>query len=78
MNYQNTKDVWVLRSMNRFIKWLKGIKKELADTYCPAPVEKGLPTGISKVQNGKEDLQEKARRAKIVEDAVKLGSGLIS
>ena len=64
--------------MNRFVKWFKSVKKELEDTYWPVPVDKGLPTGISKVQNGKEDLQEKARRAKIVEDAVKLGNGLIS
>jgi hypothetical protein len=64
--------------VNKFIKWLKSVKKELADTYCPAPVDKGLPTGISKVQNGKESTEEKARRAKIVEDGIKLGSRFIS
>ena len=68
--------------MNKLIKWFKDIKKELVDTYGNKANSidniTDLPRGISGVQNGKEDDKEKARRAKIVEDAVKLGSGFIS
>jgi len=68
--------------VNSFIKWFNSVKKELVETYGNKAHSidniTDLPHGISGVQNGKEDDKEKARRAKIVEDAVKLGSGLIS
>jgi hypothetical protein len=68
--------------VNRFIKWLSSVKKELADTYCrkESNIDNiiNLPHGISGVQNSKEDDKEKTRRAKTVEDGVRLGSRFIS
>jgi hypothetical protein len=68
--------------VNKFIKFLrwffeiKDIKEDPIDPIDDTIVD--LPQGVSGVQNGKEDLEEKARRAKIVEDGVRLGGKLIS